>query len=441
MPGTRQETVSSPPLSPADLSVTLEHLPGSRVTLRVEAPPPVFDSAVDAALRRIARRVRLPGFRPGRAPATMVERAVGWEAVRAEAVDALLPELYGAALERERVRPVDEPELSLDPVARGQTLTFTATVTVRPAIDLGDYRSLRVEAATTEVTEHQVDEMIEEARRRHAEVKEVDRPAQLGDSLRCTLVMRHGEELLSGDEANDRDLVLDADRLLPGLAEGLVGMEAGQQRRFAITLPEDFAREELRGQAVDVEATVSAVRDRLLPDADDSLARLDGRAETLEELRKSYRDRLQEVAVQADREAFEAAALQQLRDRVTVDLPEAMVEREVRRQIGELERRLEQMGMALGTYLEYTGGSIQTLRSERRENAVERLRLELALEALAEAEGIEVDEAQVLREEERVAGRQKLNPEQRRRLHQAAHADLLRRAAADRLLEIARGDV
>ncbi|MDQ6897834.1 MAG: trigger factor family protein, partial [Actinomycetota bacterium] len=122
--------------TPADISVEVERQPGSRVKLRVEAPPAELDSAVTAALRRLAGRVRLPGFRPGKAPAAMVERAVGWEALRQEAVDALLPDLYSRALEQAGVQPVDDPDVDLEPVERGQPVVFSATVTVRPDVDL-----------------------------------------------------------------------------------------------------------------------------------------------------------------------------------------------------------------------------------------------------------------------------------------------------------------
>jgi trigger factor len=432
-------TTSITPLS--DISVAVERLPASRVQLRVEAPASELDAAVTAALRRLAGRVRLPGFRPGKAPAAMVERTVGWDAVRQEAVDALLPELYSRALDQAGVQPVDDPELDLSPVERGQPFVFTATVTVRPDVELGDYTSLRVDVPSTEVSDDQVDEMIEELRRRNSELRDVDRPAQSGDVLRCSLVMRRGDELLSGDDEHDRDLDIDRERLLPGLADALIGMEAGQSRSFQLSLPEDFAREELRNATVDVDVAVTAVRERILPPLDDSLASFDEEhGTTLAGLRDDYRRRLEELAAERDREALEASALEKLRDHALVELPESMVEREIDRQVADLEARLQQMGMPLDRYLEYTGTTVEKIRGERRESAVQRLRLELALDALGLAEGIEVDEAAVVREEQRVAQGRKLTAQQRRRLHQGAHVDLARRAAGERLIEIVRGE-
>ena len=425
-------------ITPSDISVAVERQPDSRVQLRVEAPASELETAVNAALRRLAARVRLPGFRPGKAPAAMVERALGWDAVRQEAVDAFVPELYTRALEQAGVQPVDDPQLDLEPVERGQPLIFTATVTVRPDVELGDYRSLRVDVPATEVTDDQVDEMIEELRRRNSELRDVERPAQSGDVLRCTLVMRRDGEVLSGEDEEDRDLDIDRERLLPGLADALIGLDAGAQRSFQLTLPEDFSREELRSATVDVGVSVSAVRERILPPLDDTLAAL-GEHGTLEELRADYGTRLREVGAERDREALEAAALEALRDHVVIDLPESMVEREIDRQISDLDSRLQSMGMPLERYLEYTGTTTEKLRGERREAAVQRIRLELALDELVKAEGLEVDEAAVVREEQRLAQGRKLTAQQRRRLHQGTHLDLARRAAGERLVEIVGG--
>ncbi len=427
-------------ITATDIDVAVERQPDSRVRLRVEAPASELETAITAALRRLAGRVRLPGFRPGKAPAAMVERAVGWETLRQEAVDALLPELYSRALDHAGVQPVDDPEVDLQPVERGQPFVFTATVTVRPQVDLGEYRSLRVDVPATEVTQEQVEEMLEELRRRNSELRDVERPAQAGDVLGCSLVMRRGEETLSGEEEQDRDLDIDRERLLPGLADALIGLDAGAQRSFQLTLPEDFGREELRGAVVDVEVSVSAVRERILPPLDDSLAEFDEHGSTLDELRSYYRQRLEEVSAERDRETLESKALEALRDHVTVELPSTMVEREIDRQIADLDARLQSMGMPLDRYLEYTDTTVEKLRGERREGAVQRLRLELALDALAQAEGIEVDEAAVVREEQRLAQRRKLTAQQRRRLHQGTHLDLARRGAGERLVEIVRGE-
>jgi trigger factor len=427
--------------SPA-LSVSADRKPGSLVELRIEAPAEQVDAAVGAAIRRLGGRVRIPGFRPGKAPAAIVERVVGWEAIKQEAVDALLPDMYTRALDQEKVDPVGEPEVKLGELERGQPFSFTATVTVLPEVELGDYAAeLRVPEEKTEITEERVDEVIEELRRRHSDLVRVeDRAVQAGDVLRASLTMRRDGELIGGEQ-EERDVEVDPERLLPGLADALVGMNAGESKTVTLSLPDDYSREELKGATVEVEVSVGEIRERHLPPLDDSLAVLDQHGTTLAELREFYRGRLAEVAEREDQEKYEAAVLQALRDRVSIDVPEVLVEREIDNQLTEMQVQLAQAGLQLERFLEYSGQTVEQVRGERREGAVQRVMLDLALQALGNAEGIEVDEADVEREEKRLSAGRKLSADQRRRLHRSVHHDLMLRGAAQRALEIARGEV
>ncbi|HWW08976.1 MAG TPA: trigger factor [Candidatus Acidoferrales bacterium] len=424
----------------SELSVDVEHQPGSQVRLRVEAPPDEVDAAIAASLRRLSSRVRVAGFRPGKAPAAIVERMLGWDAVRQETIEHLVPDLYQRALEQTGVEPVADPELDVDTVERDKPLKFTATVTVKPEVELGDYLSLRVPVEHTEITDERVAETIEDVRRRHAELVEVQRPAQVGDVLRAVLVMRRGDEVLSGEDANERDLELDRETVIPEIVDGIIGLSAGEQRTFEATLPQDYRREELRGATVTIDVDVHAVRERKLPPLDDSLATLDGHGSTLAELREHQRETLVNAAAISDQELHEQRALDALRESARVDVPEAMIEREIERQLADLEYRLSAIGIPLDKYLELSGQSVERLRGERRDAAAQRVRLELALDALAAAEGLEVDESQVQREVQRISDGRKVDAARRRRLQDIARRDLVRQAAGQRLLEIVGGD-
>ncbi|TMB92445.1 MAG: hypothetical protein E6J45_02830 [Chloroflexi bacterium] len=265
----------------------------------------------------------------------------------------------------------------------------------------------------------------------------MQRPAQAGDVLRCTLVMRHGEETLSGDDTGERDLDLDRETVIPDIVDGILGLSAGEQRTFELTLPEDYRREELRGATVSVDVTVHAVRERQLPAEDDALAAVDGHGTTLAELRDHYRAALADNALASDRERHEAQVLTAFRDGIRVDIPEVMVDREIERQLADLEFRIAAIGIPFDRYLELSGQTVERLRGERREAATQRVKLDLGLDTLVSAEGIEVDEAQVEREARGLAEGRKLDAGRRRRLADLARRDLLRRAAAERLLEIA----
>jgi trigger factor len=421
----------------SELSVFVERKPGSIVEITVEAPPEELDRALAVAGRKLGARLRIPGFRPGKAPAGLVERAVGWEALRNAAAEELVPQLYARAVDQEDLDPVGDPSVTLGTVERGQPVKFTAEFTVRPVVDLADYRTLRIDRPHTEIGDADVDSALEEVRRRFSDLAEVSRPAQAGDVLSCTLVMRRGEEVLSGGE--ERDLELDRERLVPGLVDALLGLMPGEERKFPLALPADYQQEELRGVTVEADTHILAIRERTLPPLDDALAERDGSGETLEEMRDRYRERLVEAAVHSDEEHFQSDVLKALRDRVKVDLPAAMVERELDRELASMEVRLAELGLRFDRYLEYTGGSLEKLRAERRPAAADSVRLELALGALATAEQLEVDELQVEHEVDRIGEGRRLSGQDRRRLHAAAHVDLLRRAAAERAYEIAAG--
>lgn len=422
------------------MTVTLEHKAASQVELQVEATADEVEAAIQASLRRLAGRVRIAGFRPGKAPAAMVERAIGWETIRHETVDHLVPDLYRRAIDETGVEPVGDPELDLGELERDQPLKFTATVTVKPEVDLRDYQTLRVPMEITEITDESIDQAVQEARRRHSEVADVDRAAQAGDVIRCTLVMRRGDEVLTGGDGEDRELELDRELVIPAIVDGVIGLTAGESRTFETTLPQDYRQEELRGATVTIDVTVHAVRERTLPPEDDALAVLDGHGPTLEDLREHYRSALAVEAAEQDRERHEGAALEALRDYVRVDVPETMIEREIDRQIADLEYRLTSLGLPLDRYIEMSGQTMVALREERRAPAALRVRLELALDALAVAEGIEVDENQVEREARAVAEGRRIDADQRRRLDDIARRDLRRRAAGQRLLEIVTAD-
>jgi trigger factor len=426
--------------STADMTVNVERLEGSRVKLNVEAAPEQLDHALAHATRHLSARLRIPGFRPGKAPAAVVERMLGWEAVKQEAVEHLVPELWPQVLDQAGIDPIDDPELSIDQVERGMPVLFSATVTVRPELEIGDLSDLRIESQAVEVTDDEVTEAVEELRRRHAELVDVDRPVQHGDVLKGRLGIKHGDEVMASD-AEERELDVDRDRLLPGIADGVIGLAPGDQRTFTIVLPEDFAREELRGQEATVDIAVTSVQERKLPEIDEALARLDGNADTVDGLRDHYRMRMQQAKQAQEDERYEGAVLEALSARVSIDIPQALIDREVDRRLRNLELQIMQMmGIELTRWAEYAGKSMEQLRAEQREQAIEQVRLQLVLDALAKAEGLEIDETQVEAEVSRLSEGHRINREQRDQLRRAARRDLLRKAAVGRAIEIARGE-
>ncbi|HVH65887.1 MAG TPA: trigger factor [Candidatus Acidoferrum sp.] len=380
----------------AAVKVETERKPGSQVVLSVEVPADQVSKSIDQAYSRLAPRVRIAGFRPGKAPRPMVEREIGWPTLRQEALDLLLPTAYNSALDEAGLDPIDVPKVEVQQFDRGQPMRFTATVSIKPEIALKDYNDVRVPRPRTEITDKDVDEAIDRLRSRFAELHAVDRPVQQGDFLTVDTHILKGGATLIGESQTDAQLEVDKERLLPGLAEGLVGQQLNDTRDIRLKLPEDYPKKDLAGSEVTFRVTVKSIKERQLPPLDDELAKQVGRGQTLEELRQEIRDELQEAAHQADEQRFENDVLKALDERMEVEVPDALIDREINRDIRELETRLqEQLGMRLDSYLQQTKSSLEVLRAERRPRAVQKVRLELALETVAEREGLTVSDEEV----------------------------------------------
>lgn len=380
----------------AAVRVETERKPGSQVVLSVEVPADQVSKSIDQAYSRLAPKVRIPGFRPGKAPRPMVERELGWPTLRQEALDLLLPTAYDAALDEAGLDPIDVPRVEVEQFDRGQPMKFRATVSIKPEITLRDYKDIRVPRPNTEVTEKDVDEAVDRLRARFAELHDVDRPVQAGDFLTVDTHILKGGATLVGESQTDAQLEVDKQRLVPGLADGLIGQPLNDTRDIRLKLPEDYPKKDLAGSDVTFRVTVKSIKERQLPPLDDELAKQVGRGQTLQELRSQIQNEMVEAAHSTDEQRFENDVLKALDERMEAEVPEALIEREVNRDIRDLESRLqEQLGMRLDSYLQQTNSTLEVLRAERRPRAVQKVRLELALETVAEREGLAVSDAEV----------------------------------------------
>ncbi|MBI2766410.1 MAG: trigger factor [Chloroflexi bacterium] len=412
------------------MKVTLERLPASRVQLDIEVDQDRLEPALEAAYRRLAQRARIPGFRPGKAPRQLVERAYGREGLIREALDKLVPDVYNETIEKEDVDAIAQPELE---ILELEPVRFKATVAVRPTVDLGDYGSIRVEKNPVEVTDEQVDEQVMLLRRRFAERVAVERPARWDDILTADV---HGvinaapvetEAAESADEAaadpeaaantllaetaegepfvedDDAEFALREGQtlLVPGLSEAFLGMSAGEEKTVEIAIPDDFRVERLQGKTASFTLTVKGVKEEQLPEEDDDLA---GKVEieevkTLPELRERIRTDLQRNKEQEEQTRVRNEAVDKLVESATMDYPVVMVEREIDTLVRETTGDDRQSYM---TYLQRVGRSEADFRETWREAADLRVRRALALGQLADTEAIDVSLPEVEEELDRL---------------------------------------
>jgi trigger factor len=422
------------------VKITVEHLPQSTVRLDIAADPEEFDAALERAFLRISQQVQVPGFRPGRAPRALVERRVGRELIVAEAQRELMDRLYREALQQHRLTPVAEPEVE---IYQDEPLAFRVEVQVYPQVDLDGYRDIRVEPREVEVTEEEIDQVIEGLRRSRAVWKTPDEPRQPrdGDQVIVDIEAYEGEQPFQ-EPLRQATFVLGESNLFAEIDQAIRSLRPGESAEFDISFAEEDERvsPELRGKTLHYRVTVHEVKEAELPEVNDEFAQSLGVA-TLSELRdRVRRDLLREKAQAARAEVLEQA-VQRLLEVATVELPPALVERQVAADVERLREQLRQRGSSLEEYLRFQGKTLEEFKEELRPQAEARLRRYLVLEAFAEAEGIAVSEEELVAEIERLALASG-SPEQFRAFYSVPSVrsyladELHERKVSERLLEL-----
>ena len=381
--------------------------PGSKMVLEIEVPPAEVDRHFATAYRHVAERTKVPGFRPGKAPRTVIDRFVGRASVMAEVIDHLVSDAYDAALNQTDVIPVDHPEVDIDPnaVVEGQTVTFTATVPVRPEVELGSYTDYPFGLEVPEVTDEQVDQVIEELREQQATLRPVDgRAAQNGDIASVKFVGSIDGTPFEGGSADQLPLVIGENRMIPGWEDHLVGLEIGGTAQFDITFPEDYRVEELRGKEAHFDVELLDLREKILPEVTDDFAKSVGDVQTVDELRTEIRDAMEKRADAEARHMFGDRIIDYAVSNATVELPEVMVTNEVEIMRDELRSRLAQQRIGLDQYLALAKQTPEELTAELREPATRRVKTLLVLSAVAEKEGVDATDEEIQAEiEEQLA--------------------------------------
>ncbi len=429
------------------LAVTTERLPRSLVALQIEVEPERVEASLEKAAKRVARQVRIPGFRPGKAPRNIVERTVGRPALLQEALDELLPEVYNDALEAESIDAIGQPEFDLESM---EPLVVKALVPVRPTIDISEYKDLRAPRPESTLDEADIERALTNLRRRFATLEPVDRPVAWGDTVRADVkVQADGQAEPHVEEDAEFRLEEGTVVSLPGFQDGLVGRERGGPYEFDVTLPEDFSAEELRGKQAHYVVTIHEVKQEILPDLDEEFAKsLDEGFETVEQLRERVESQVKQTAEQAALTGYHDEIVDLLVASAELDYPEVLVTREVDRMIDEQSNHASHTQEGLDRWLEAIGHTEEELRGELQPQADHNVRRALVVGELLRQEQLEVTDADVdarldelvsnmigaeAPEESRARIRELLSSEAGR---SQVRSDLITKAALERLVEI-----
>ncbi len=426
------------------MEITTETVGPREVEFTIRPEPAQVDQARRKAAQQLAKRIRIPGFRPGKAPYVLVERTVGKEALTEEAAEILAPDLYKQALGEGGYQPFARPTLR---VAQEEPLELKIRVPLQPKVELGDYCSLRVEPEpAVQVTPEQEEQLLQKLQTQHGTWLPVVRPAQLGDQVTLDLKgVADGETVF--DETGTQITL--AEGLSPaGLADALVGMTPGETREFTLTYPHDSPQERLAGKAVAFTVTLRELKERKLPALDDEFARSVGDYASLEDLKAKLRAGLQAQLEAQARDRLAGRVLDQVVEQSKVEFPNLAVEREIDRMVQARDSRLRRQGFTLESFLRATHKSLAQLRDELRPEAEEALRRSLVLREVGRAEKIEVAPEDIGAEVNRVAesyGEQaeavRLALLQEEQAVSALIGDVYARKSLDRLVDMATGKV
>ncbi len=380
------------------VNTTVTELPESRVRVEAEIGTDELDRRVTQAARQLARNLRVPGFRAGKAPPPVVIRRVGRKAVLDEAVRESLATWYRAAIDDARVVPVGEPDIDIDMEAlpdEGQSLHFSIEIGVRPKAELGDYKGLDVPKREPDVSDETIGNELEGLRERTAKLETVDRQAARGDFVVMDFAGSLNGEPFAGGEGRDQMVELGSGRLVPGFEEQLEGAVGGESRTVKVTFPEDYGAPNLAGQEAEFAVTVRDVRAKQLPELNDELAEEAG-FDTLDELRDDIRSRLSEIESQRIDAEFREAALDAAVEKAKIDVPESLVEARARELWDSMLHSLAHQGISRDAYLRISGRSEEETIEQAKPDAEQALKREAVLAAIAEAESLDPTEDEML---------------------------------------------
>ena len=425
------------------MKVTRESVTPTEVTLNIVMDSEDEDPFVNRSYRRTVGRLQIPGFRKGKAPRSIVESFVGRTALVQEALEFMIPETLDRVLKEEDVQAFIEPQIEVTEI---EPVSFTAVVPLEPQVDLGEFRSIRLQKEVTEINDDRVAEVLEQLRQEAAPWEPAERPVNFGDMLNLNVSGSIDEEQVVDDQAVDYVPQVENVLPFPGFAVCLEGMAEDEEKEFTLTIPEDYPRPQYAGKACIFNVQVLSIKEKRLPDLDDEFAKGVGEGyDDLEALRQDMRQRLVEGAEAEANRQLEQESLEELVKAATVRASDMLYQREVEMMQQDRERSLQNQRIPMETYLGYLGQTAEEFREQLRPTAEDRLTRYLVMRKLAEEENIEVSLEEVEEEidslissagDSEEAMRRALSPESAR---ENIRSSLTDRKVIQRLVQIFQG--
>lgn len=381
----------------------IEALGANKVKLTVEVSADDFAAALQKAYLKNRDKFSVQGFRKGKAPKPVIESYYGEGVFFEDAFDIVFSDSYPKAVEECAIEPVSKPKLDVSEIGKKQGVVYTAELFVKPEVKLGEYKGVKAERVTADITEEQVEESIAQVAERNARWVEVERAAQEKDRVIVDYAGSVDGELFEGGSATNQMIELGSGALIPGFEEQMAGMKKDEKKNIKVKFPDDYRAEQLAGKDATFEVVLHEVKQKQMPELDDEFAQDVSEFDTMQQYRQSVKSKLLEQAEKQAETATQNNVLAAVTENASIDLPECMIENQIDHMVKQLEYSLSFQGARLEDYLRITNMKMENVREEYRQNAEKMVRTQLTVEAIMNAEGIEATEEQILKSLEKRA--------------------------------------
>ncbi len=427
------------------MNVTVERVE-NEATLKITAPAAEVNAGYKKAVQKIADQANIPGFRKGKAPRAIIEMHYGKEAVKQEAFEIVANKAYSEALDQEKLIPVSDPKVEESTFEEGKDMELTIKVTLKPEPELGEYKGLHVEKKEVEVTDEQVDAQIKDMMGRDAKMVVAEEGAVIekGDFAIIDFAGTVDGEPFSGGEGKGYPLEVGSNSFIPGFEDQLVGLSKGDSTDVEVTFPEDYFVKDLAGKEAIFKVNIQDVKRKELPELNDEYVASKTDFETVEELRANYKERMQKAAEANAKAEYEHELIDLAVANAKFSVPEIMIEDKISQMVEEMKMSLESRKMSLDMYMQYTGLDMAKIRENQRPVAEENVKTDLVLDAIAKAEDIQVDMADVDAEIAAISAQHGASPEEVKKIIKGNGtmglllANILRRKAAHVVIDSAK---
>ena len=391
------------------MSVQVEKLEKNMAKLTVEVPAENVEKAIQGAYNKMKKSINIPGFRKGKAPRQLIEKMYGKEVFYNDAIDAMLPSAYSDAVEECGEEIVSHPQIDVVQIESGKPFVFTATVAVKPAVELGEYKGIQVEKAPIEVKDEEIEAQITKEREANSRTVTVDdRAVAQGDIVTLDFEGFVDGVAFEGGKGENYDLTIGSNTFIPGFEDQLVGAEIGKELDVNVTVPEEYGAKELAGKAAVFKCKVNGIKVKELPAVDDEFAQELSEFYTLDEYKADIKAKLLKEKEDEAARAKEDAVIGKIIEGAKMEIPDAMVEYQTHQMLDEFAQRIQSQGISLDQYFQFTGLTEEKYMEEMKPRALQNIQSRLVLEAVAQAENLVAEEADIEEEIKKMADMYKM---------------------------------